>query len=110
MMSLLIDRQAVLEGQPDLMLYWVSLADPGGAERTSRAPFVPSQYGVFIDITQVFVCVVVHVYDRAVGGELLLRRNLEEGVLVPGERVLVILSEDGRTLCRGEWTPRSTSA
>jgi hypothetical protein len=97
-MSRFVDRQAVVEVQPDVLLYWVSLADAGGTERTSRVPFVPSQHVVFIDIAQLFVCTAIHVYDRPAGGELLLRRDVEEGVLAPGDRVAVCLSADGRTL------------
>ena len=80
------------------MLYWVSLADAGGAERTARVPFVPSQGIAFIDIAQTFVCAACHVYDRPSGAEPWLTRGLEECVLAPGNRVAVCISDDGRTL------------
>jgi hypothetical protein len=95
-MSRFVDRQAAVEVQPDVLLYWVSLADAGGTERTSRVPFVPRQYVVFIDIVQFFVCTAFHVYDRPAGAEPLLTRPLEEGVLAPGDRVAVCISDDGR--------------
>ena len=97
-MSRFVDRQAAVDVQPNLLLYWVSLADAGGTERTSRVPFVPSRHIAYIDIAQVFGCTAIHVYDRPAGAEPLLTRDLEEGVLAPGDRVAVCLSDDGRTL------------
>jgi hypothetical protein len=76
----------------------LSLADADWVERTSRFPFVLSQGIANIDVAQVFVCTAVHVYDRPAGAVPLLTRDLEEGVLAPGDRVAVCISDDGRTL------------
>ena len=97
-MSRFVDRQAAVDVQPNLLLYWVSLAACGrhGANiaRSIRAELIHRH----IDIAQVFGCTAIHVYDRPAGAEPLLTRDLEEGVLAPGDRVAVCLSDDGRTL------------